>query len=81
MTKKTKVTAAKPMFGNRRSFSMRATRHAFQPNMQHKRIYVPELDRFVRVRVSVAELHTIDKIGLSAFLKRRGLTLKSLQRD
>ena len=80
MTRKTKVSTAKPMFGNQRSFSMRATRRKFLPNLQSKRLYAPELDRWVRVRVSVAELRTIDKIGLSAFLRRRGLTPQSLLR-
>jgi large subunit ribosomal protein L28 len=46
--------------------------------MQSKRIYVPELQRHVRVRISVEELRTIDKIGLVAFLKRQGISLKHL---
>lgn len=75
---KLRISSKKPMFGNARSFSMRATRRKFNPNMQNKRIYVPELDKFVRVRVSVDELRTIDKIGLQAFMKRQGLSLKSL---
>lgn len=81
MTRKTKVSAAKPMFGNQRSFSMRATRRKFLPNIQSKRVFVPELDRWVRIRVSVGELRTIDKIGLAAFLKRRGLTVQQLVRE
>jgi large subunit ribosomal protein L28 len=78
MPGKHKITAAKPQFGNARSFSMRATRRKFLPNMQNKRIFVPELGQFVRVKVSVAELKTIDKIGLPEFMKRRGLSLKAL---
>lgn len=76
--KRRQVTQAKPMFGNKRSFSMKATRRQFKPNMQNKRIFVPELDRWVRVRVSTSELKTIDKIGLNAFLKRRGMSVKDL---
>lgn len=76
--KKLKISSKKPMFGNARSFSMRATRRKFNPNMQNKRIYVPELGRHVRVQVSVEELRTIDKIGLMAFLKRQGISLKHL---
>jgi large subunit ribosomal protein L28 len=73
--RKHKISAKKPMFGNARSFSMRATRRKFNPNMQNKRIYVPEYDRFVRVRISVDELRTIDKIGFLAFIKRRGISI------
>jgi large subunit ribosomal protein L28 len=76
--KKHKISSKKPMFGNARSFSMRATRRKFNPNMQTKRIYVPELDRHIQVRVSVDELRTIDKIGLRAFLKRQGISLSKL---
>jgi large subunit ribosomal protein L28 len=78
MAGKTKITGVKPQFGNARSFSMRATRRKFNPNIQNKRIYVPEINDFVQVRITVSELKTIDKIGLQAFLDRRGVTLKSL---
>ncbi len=73
-----KITGKKPLFGNSRSHSMKATRRQWKPNIQSKRIYVPELDRWVRVQVTAQELKTIDKIGFQAFLKRRGVSLKSL---
>lgn len=76
---KRSISGAKPQFGNNRSHSLKATRRKFKVNMQNKRIYVPELGKSVRVRVSTSELRTIDKIGLAAFLKRRGLTLKNVQ--
>lgn len=77
-TKRRKVTAAKPMFGNQRSFSMKKSRRQFKPNMQNKRFYVPELDQWVRVRVSTSEIKTIDKIGLLEFLKRREINVNKL---
>ena len=79
--KRRSVSTAKPQFGNNKPFSQKRTRRMFKPNMQSKRIYVPELGRSVRVRVSASELRTIDKIGLQAFLKRRGLTLDNVVRD
>jgi len=75
-----KVTSAKPQFGNYKSFSQKRTRRKFNPNMQSKRIYVPELGKMVRVRVSTSELKTIDKIGLREFLKRKGMTLQDVVR-
>lgn len=78
MPGKRKITQTKPMFGNRRSHSMRATRHQFKPNIQSKAVYVSELDQFVRVQVTARELRTIDKIGLMAFLRRHNLSLKAL---
>jgi len=78
MAGKRKITQTKPMFGNKRSFSLRATRRRFNPNLQNKRIYVEEIDQFVRVRISASEIRTIDKIGLPEFLQRHGLSLKAL---
>lgn len=78
MASRISITEKKPMWGNKRSFSMHATRKKYALNIQKKRIYVPEEDRFYTVKVTVQEIHTIDKIGLAAFLARQGRTLKSL---
>lgn len=78
MPGKHKISGKKPMFGNARSHSMRATRRQFRPNMQSKRIFVPEIGQHVRVQITASELKTIDKIGLLEFLKRRGIPLKQL---
>ena len=78
MASKRKISTVKPQFGNNRSHSLKATRRQFKPNYQSKRLWVPELDKFVRVKVTAGELRTIDKIGLRSFLKRQGLTLKDI---
>jgi len=78
MPGKRKVTAVKPQFGNNRSHSMKSTRRKWKPNLQNKRFWVPELDRFVRVQVTAKEIKTIDKIGLKEFLKRQGRSLESV---
>jgi large subunit ribosomal protein L28 len=43
------------------------------PNLHKKRIWVPELGRFVRVRLTPRALKTIDKNGAYATLKQAGL--------
>ncbi len=78
MARKRRISTAKPQFGNNVSFSQKKTRRKFSPNMQWKRLYVPELGHTVRVRISVSEMRTIDKIGIKEFLKRRGMTIKQL---
>ncbi|MBK8023906.1 MAG: 50S ribosomal protein L28 [Chloroflexi bacterium] len=78
MASKHKITRTKPMFGNARSFSLRATRRKFSPNLQTATIFVEETGQAVRVRVTARELRTIDKIGLPEFLRRQGLSLKAL---
>ena len=78
MASKHKITQKQPMFGNNRPFSLKATRRKFRLNLQSKRIFVPELQRFVRVQVTADELKTIDKVGLPEFMRRQGRDIKEL---
>ena len=78
MPGKRKITGVKPLFGQSRSKAFNTVKRKFKPNLQNKRIYVPELDRWVRVKITAKELKTIDKIGFMEFLKRRGIPLKQL---
>lgn len=78
MASKRKITAKTPMSGNNRSHSLKATKRQFKPNLQTASLYVPEVKKTVRVRVTAQELKTIDKIGVMAFLERQGISLKSL---
>ena len=43
------------------------------PNLQTKRIFVPELDRYVRVKLTAKAIKTINKNGAYATLKKAGL--------
>ena len=45
----------------------------FSPNLRRKRIWVPELDKFVRVRLTARALKTVTKNGAFATLKEAGL--------
>ena len=78
MPGKRKVTGVKPQFGHSRSKAFNLSQRKFKPNLQSKRFFLSDLDRFVRVRVTAKEIKTIDKIGLRAFLKGRGVSLESL---
>ena len=44
----------------------------FAPNLDEHRIWVPELKKFVRVRVTARGLKTINKNGAYAALKKAG---------
>jgi large subunit ribosomal protein L28 len=44
----------------------------FAPNLHQHRIWVPELKKFVRIRVSARGLKTINKNGAYAALKKAG---------
>lgn len=51
-----KITSAKPLFGNKRSHSCKATRHAQKPNLQKV-----TLDNGQTIRMSSRELRTLKK--------------------
>ena len=44
-------------------------------NVQRKRLWVPELGRYVTLKLTAAELRTVDKIGLVAFAKKHGVAI------
>ncbi len=55
---------------------LRVTGHSkrtFQVNVQKKRIWVPELNEYVRVRLSARSLKTISKNGAYPTLLKAGL--------
>ncbi len=80
MAKRCQLTGKGPMSGNRVSHSHKKTRRRFLPNLQTKRLYIPELDRWVRLKLSTRALRTVTRKGLLQFLKDEGLTLKEVTR-
>jgi large subunit ribosomal protein L28 len=44
-------------------------------NVQQRRLWVPELGRYVSLKVTTRDLRTIDKIGLLAFARRHGAAI------
>ena len=45
----------------------------FSPNLREHRVWVPELKKFVRVKLSARGLKTLNKNGAFATLKKAGL--------
>lgn len=78
MSRKCKLSGKGPLVGYQISHAHNKTKKVQQPNLQWKRIYVPEEDRFVRVRVSARALRTITKKGLLGYLKDAGLSLSDI---
>jgi large subunit ribosomal protein L28 len=78
MPRKCQLTGVKPLSGHAISHAHNVTNRWQKPNLQTKKIYVPELGRSVRLRLSTRALRTIDKKGLLAFLRDRGLKLSDV---
>ncbi|WP_318212652.1 MULTISPECIES: 50S ribosomal protein L28 [unclassified Streptomyces] len=64
------LTGAKPGFGNSISHSHRRTSRRFDPNIQHKRYWLPSEGRTVRLTLSARAIRTVDAIGIEAAVAR-----------
>ena len=73
-----KLTGKGPLVGYNVSHAHNKTKKRQQPNIQKKRIWIPEEGRYVRLRLSTRALRTITKVGLLPFLRKKGLELKDV---
>ena len=69
MSRICELTGKKLMFGNNVSHSKRRTRRTFNPNLQTKKFYIPEEDKWITLKISTSALRNIDKNVISACLK------------
>ena len=51
----------------------KVVKRTVSPNLQTKRIWVPELNKFVKIKLSCRALKTINKNGAYKTLKKAGL--------
>ena len=78
MTRQCQISGKKPLTGNNVSHANNKTKRRQLPNLQSKKYFIPELGRTVKMRVCQKAIRTIDKIGLSAYLKKQKINLKQL---
>jgi large subunit ribosomal protein L28 len=69
MSRICQITGKKVISGNNVSHSHIKTKRKFHPNLQTKRFYIPEQDKWVTLMVSAAGIRIINKKGISAALK------------
>lgn len=69
MARKDDITGKGALNGYRSSKSNNKTKHKFQQNLQKKKFYLPDEDRWVTLKVSAKTLRTINKKGITAVLK------------
>ena len=78
MSKVCKITGKRPKVGNNVSKANNKTKRRQLPNLQFKKIFVPELGKNIRLKLSVKAIKTIDKHGLLPYLKKKGLSLADI---
>ena len=78
MSKVCKITGKRPLVANNVSKANNKTKRRQLPNLQKKKVFIPELGKFVRIKVSANALKSIDKEGLLVFLKKKNLSLTDI---
>ena len=79
MSKVCDLTGKRPQVGNNVSHANNKTKRRFNPNLQKKRFYIPEEDKWITLKVSTSALRTINKNGITSVLKQaraNGMVIK-----
>jgi large subunit ribosomal protein L28 len=70
MSKVCVLTGKRPVKGNSVSHSNIKTKRRFLPNLQKKRFFLAEEDKWVTLKLSTEGIRTINKNGLYAVVKQ-----------
>jgi len=70
MARKCDITGKRMMVGNTVSHSNRKTKRRFYPNLQKKKFFIPEENRWITINVTTSVLRTINKSGIFMVLKK-----------
>ena len=65
MGQQCQVTGKKPVAGNNVSHANNKTKRRFLPNIQRKRYFLPDENRWIALSVSAHGMKIIDKKGLA----------------
>jgi large subunit ribosomal protein L28 len=69
MARRCQVSGKKPMVGNNVSHAHNRSKRRFMPNLQKKKIWIPELKRYVTLTLTANAIKTIAKNGTSEIAK------------
>lgn len=69
MSRVCEITGKAVIGGNTVSHSNIKTKRKFYPNLQTKKFFIPEENRFITLKVSAQAIRTISKNGISATIK------------
>jgi large subunit ribosomal protein L28 len=72
---KSDITGKRKLLARNVSHSNIKTKRWQNVNIQSRRVWVPELGRFVRLDLTTRDVRTIDKIGIFEYAKRHGVSL------
>ena len=68
MSRVCQITGKKVMSGNNVSHAKNRTKRKFYPNLQTKKFYISEENKWITLKVSTNALRTINKKGIASVL-------------
>jgi large subunit ribosomal protein L28 len=71
---KSEITGRRKLIGHNVSHSNIKTKRWQHVNIQTRRVWIPELGRFITLQLTTRDIRTIDKVGVTEFAKRHGVT-------
>ncbi len=71
MSKVCELTGKKPLVGNNVSHANNRTKRRQLPNLKEKRIWIPEENRFIKMRISTSALRTLKKNGYASMVSKK----------
>ncbi len=78
MARVCQVTGRKPVVGHKVSFSNKKAKRRFLPNLQTKRFFLAEENRWITLKLTTDAVRTINKNGLLTTIKElraKGMTI------
>jgi len=69
MARVCEITGKRPQTGNKVSHANNKTKRKFYPNLQTKRFFIPEENKWITLKVSTKAIKTINNKGITAVLK------------
>ena len=69
MSRVCELTGKKAMVGNNVSHALNRTKRKFDANLITKRFYIPEEDKWIKLKLSTSALKNINKKGITEVLK------------
>ncbi len=68
MSKVCQLTGKRPIVGNNVSHAKNRTKRRFEPNLQKKKYFIPELNKWVTLKLATSTMRTINKLGIYEYL-------------
>jgi len=70
MSRICEITGKKLMVGNKVSHANKKSLRKFYPNLQEKKFFIPEENRWITLKLSTSAIRTINKNGISSVVKK-----------